>query len=136
MPRVDQHQIRLLRGDLFGEVEQYIRINGGNVTVNDLDFAPGIGVFEHQLQEIRKRGLGRIGKTQQGRSAKHKNTQNALVLILCETILAGGQARVLVREKTPGCLRVEAVILSVGHKEIITWRATHSPLAQLDNNQK
>ena len=95
-----------------------------------------MGVFEHQLQEIRERGLGRIGKIQQGRSPNCKNKQDAFVLILHETILAGGQARLLVREKTPGCLRVEAVILSVGHKEIITWRAAHSPLAQLDNNQQ
>ena len=79
--------------------------------------------------------MGRIGETQQGRSPKHKNTQDAFVLILRETILAGGQTRVLVREKTPVCLRVEAVILSVGHEEIITWRAAHCPLAQLDNNQ-
>jgi hypothetical protein len=40
------------------------------------------------------------------------------------------------RKKTPGCLRVEAVISSFGHKEIITWPDAQSPQAQLDNNQQ
>lgn len=81
MPRINDHQVRILFDDLLAQVPQGIRVNRRDAGIHHFDVPIGKGQGKSVFQEPGKRPVLIKWKANHGRGTLHENPESTIGLL-------------------------------------------------------